>query len=349
MSRPATLALACALALASLGAHAATPIQLDAAQQQALAIRSGAPEAARELLLTQLPALVTPAAGNAEAVTAPYAGVVTWIGAYEGDSVRQGQVLARVQSREAMLLAGELTTAQSAAAAANAQAKRDASLHSEGIIAAARVEQSRAAASAANARLGELRAAQALAPRSAQRPGEYELRAPFAGRVLTREVELGQAIALLGMAFSIGRAGPVGLEIQIPESYRALLRPGLVVLLPDGTRGQVLSVGAAIDARTQSLKLRATAAGPQLMPGQRLAVNLALPAPAQTWKVPATAVTRSQAGATIYLHTAPGFVPVPVTVLGQTESALYVQARLPAQARIALGGALVLAGLAGGE
>lgn len=332
-------------------AHAATvEIPVDAAQRQALAIRTGAPEAVQEITLSQLPAQVLPAAGQAESITAPYAGVVTWVGAYEGDNVQAGQVLARVRSREAMMLDADLRTAASAAVTASSQAARDEALLREGIIAAARAEQSRAAANAAQARLVELRAARAQAP-AARQTGEYELRAPFAGRVLAREVKLGSAIPALGMAFSIGSDGPHDLEFQVPGGFRSVLRPGLTVRLPDGMHGKVLAVGAALDSASQSLKLRARIdAKTDLLPGQRIAVDLVLPAPANTWKVPSAAVTRNgRGGARIYRTTARGFIPMPVRVIGQTEDSLYVQAALPAKSSIALGGALLLSSLEGSE
>lgn len=338
------------LALSAPSARAAlSEIAVDTAQRQALGIRTGAPAVVHEIPLEQLPAQVLPAAGQAEAVTAPYAGVVTWIGAYEGDSVRAGQVLARVRSREAMMLDADLRAAASAAAAAGAQARRDEALLHEGIIAAARAEQSRAAASAAQARLVELRAARAQAP-AARQPGEYELRAPFAGRVLMRGAELGAAIPALGMAFSVGRDGPRDLEIQVPAGFRMLLRPGLAVQLPDGTRGKVLAVGAALDAASQTVKLRARVDTASLLPGQRIAVDLVLPAPKATWKVPAAAVARDGRGsARIYRSSAHGFTPVPVRVIGQTEDHLYVQGALQDKTSIALGGALLLSTLEGSE
>ena len=324
-------------------------IVVDAAQRQALGIRIGVPAAVQEIPLPQLPAQVLPAAGQAEAVTAPYAGVVTWIGAYEGDQVRAGQVLARVRSRESMVLDADLRAAASAAAAAGAQAQRDQALLHEGIIAAARAEASAAVATAAQARMAELRAARAQAP-AARQAGEYELRAPFAGRVLMREAELGAAMPALGMAFSVGREGARDLEIQVPAGLRALLHPGLAVQLPDGTRGKVLAVGAALDADSQSVKLRAHVQAAHLLPGQRIAVDLVLPAPQATWKVPAAAVARDGRGAaTVYRSTARGFMPVQVQVIGQTENDLYVQGALRGNSRIALGGALLLSTLEGSK
>lgn len=324
-------------------------IVVDAAQRQALGIRIGAPAAVQEIPLPQLPAQVLPAAGQAEAVTAPYAGVVTWIGAYEGEQVRAGQVLARVRSRESMVLDADLRAAASAAAAAGAQAQRDQALLHEGIIAAARAEASAAVATAAQARMAELRAARVQAP-AARQAGEYELRAPFAGRVLMCEAELGAAMPALGMAFSVGREGPRDLEIQVPAGLRALLHPGLAVQLPDGTRGKVLAVGAALDADSQSVKLRAHVQAAHLLPGQRIAVDLVLPAAQATWKVPAAAVARDGRGAaTVYRSTARGFMPVQVQVIGQTENDLYVQGALRGNSRIALGGALLLSTLEGSK
>lgn len=126
-------------------------ITLGVAQQRALGVATAAADTATQLPVPGLPAqAAAPLAASAQ-VSAPYAGVVTRILVDEGALVRQGQPLARIQSRDVLAAQGELARARSEATAAALQAKRDAALLTEGIIPAARNEQSQAAVAGARA------------------------------------------------------------------------------------------------------------------------------------------------------------------------------------------------------
>jgi RND family efflux transporter MFP subunit len=330
------------------GCAVAAAIVLNPAQQRALGVRVGSAEAAAELRIDGLPARAEPPPQAAEVIAAPLAGTVTALAVQEGQAVAAGQLLARVQSRDALMLAADLAGARSEAALATAQARRDASLLAEGIVPAARAEQSEARAAQARARLAEFSAARALAPPLRDgRPGEYALRAPFAGRVLERTLTLGEPVAALGRAFVLGRGDRIGLAIDVPGSLRALLRPGLPVEFGDGGQGRVVAVGAALDPASQRLRVRADAAAGTLLPGQSLQVTLRLPAPAGTWRVPLGALSRDGERAQLFVAAADGFHALPVRVLAQTDRDAWVQAALPARAQIALAGAEALAPLAG--
>ncbi|WP_043599208.1 biotin/lipoyl-binding protein, partial [Dyella ginsengisoli] len=96
-------------ALASAPATAAEVVKtLTPAQKQALDIRTGTAQPAAHVPLDGLPARVSVPLTGSAVVTAPYEGVVVELLAREGQTVKQGQPLARVRSREAMTLGADL-------------------------------------------------------------------------------------------------------------------------------------------------------------------------------------------------------------------------------------------------
>ena len=113
------------LAASCIAAAVAAPaaIRLPAEQARALGVRNAAAVAATGIPLEHLPATVEPALERSAVVTAPYAGTVTRVLAVEGSEVAAGAPLARVQSRERMMLEADAGRAASEARLAARQAR----------------------------------------------------------------------------------------------------------------------------------------------------------------------------------------------------------------------------------
>ncbi len=341
LSRPAqepaaqAPAPASASALAPAAAAADAGLVLGPAQLRALDIATAAAGAATLLPVPGLPAqAAAPLAASAQ-VTAPYAGVVTRILIDEGAEVRKGQPLARIQSRDALAAQGELARARSEARAAALQARRDAALLAEGIIPAARNEQSQARTQAAQAGLQQAAGALAqLRMVAGGQAGEYELLAPLSGQVLRRQLMPGQSVAALEAAFVVAEAGRMDVNFTAPLRLRSALQPGLLVSLPDGGQARVVAVGADADPASQSLRVRASVQGrAALAAGQQFSVSLQLPAPAGALAVPPSALLPSGQGHVLYVASdaagaekgALRLRAVHVQLLGGDESASVVQ------------------------
>ena len=258
--------------------------------------------AATDIPVPGLPAEATAPFDASARVVVPYAGVVTRLAVDEGTTVRRGEPLAIVQSREWLAAQAALASARGEAMAASAQARRDRQLLAEGIIPAARDEQARARAEAAAGTLRQAEGALAeLRPVRGGMPGEYALLAPIDGRVLRRDVQPGQSVAALDPAFTVARPGPLDVRFTAPVRYRATLTPGLAVGLPDGATAHVVAVAADTDPASQSLRVRAQVAEDAgLLPGQQFAVTLQLPAPEGSLAVPAAALLPAGAGHVLY-------------------------------------------------
>jgi RND family efflux transporter MFP subunit len=306
---PATLrrlAIPCLLLLGIAGCGGAAPeaaspasptadaqgrIRLSPAQLANLGIRSAPAQAAQAAPLTGLPAEVTVPLASSAQVSMPYAGVVTRVLVDEGETVRRGQPMLRVQSRELIAVQADLARAQAESGLAAQQARRDGVLEQEGLIPAARAQESRARAQVASASVQQARASLAQLRPSGGAAGEFELLAPQAGRVLHRQVKPGQALEALAPAFTLAADDRLDVEFAVPVELARQLRVGQAVALPGGVQAAVAAVGGDADVGAQSLRVRAQLApGSGLLPGQQLDVTLHLPVPAGAVLVPAAAL-----------------------------------------------------------
>ena len=337
-------------------------VHLNATQLRAQGVETALVKDAAVIPLDSLPAqTVAPLSASAQ-VVAPYGGVVTRVLVDEGAAVRQGQALARIQSKDVLASQADLARARTEAAVATAQARRDATLLAEGIIPATRNEQTQARAAAAQTTLQEANGALArLRPVSGGQAGEYELLAPLSGRVMRRHLSLGQAVAPLDIAFVVAEPGPLDISFSAPLRLRSNLRPGLEVRLPDGMTARVTAVGGDIDLNSQSLRVRARVDTDQAetdhyAAGQQISVALLLPAPQGTLSVPSSALLPAGSAHVLYVaepvsQSTQGDLrirAVPVQLLGQDESqsSSAVRAVSPDTAPLAAGMQVVARGTA---
>ncbi|QEL63868.1 hypothetical protein OTERR_03920 [Oryzomicrobium terrae] len=338
---------AAAPASATAPAGATAPIPLSASQVQALGVRSEpvVPAAAGSgTALAHLPATVSVPVGQLRMVAAPAAGMVETVKVVPGQQVRKGDVLATFASPELLALQREASVARSQAELAASARRRDEALFAEGIIAAARLEATRANAAQAAAQAEEKRLALGVAglPAKGGPSGAAALVAPLSGYVLEQLATPGQRVDAAAPLFSLADSSALGLEIQVAASLAALLPDGAPVrtILADGRtlRGKVVSVGRQVGA-AQTVAVRASlerpgagAASLPLRPGQAVEAEISLAgqaALAGAVRIPGAALTyrsgaASNAGnagqatsAYVFVHEQEGlYRPFPVTVLG---------------------------------
>ncbi len=324
-------------------------IVLTEVQLKNLGIIQVAATAATVVPITGLPAHITAPLAASTEVTVPYAGVVTQVLVDEGSQVQRGQPMLRVQSRELVTLQAELARARAEAGVAQQQARRDAVLFKEGLIAQARTQESRARAAIARASVAQasLQLTQ-LRPSTRGAPGEFELLAPQAGRVLHRAVKPGQALAALASAFTLMTGDGLDVEFNIPLALRDAVQPGLAVELPAGARAKVMAVGGDADAGAQGLRVRAQVqAASALLPGQQLEASLHLPAPVGAVVVPASALLQQGEHHVVYVRQGQAWHGVVVHLLGgDARSAVIVGDGVHAGVNVAASGGNLLKTLA---
>lgn len=202
-------------------------------------------------------------------------GVVTRVAVDAGSWVGQGQVLASidrsVQAQETAQIAANVEVARADAQLAQNELDRAQSLVSRGFVSKADVDRKRAARDAAAARV---RVAQAQLAASRARVGRLDVRAPTAGLVLQRNVELGQVVSAgSGALFRLARGGAMEMRAALPQQDLAGIRVGLPAsITPIGAdqsfSGSVWQVSPVIDPQTRQGEVRiAVPYQPAIRPG----------------------------------------------------------------------------------
>jgi HlyD family secretion protein len=175
-----------------------------------------------------------------------------------GQWVRAGQTLAvidrSVQSQQAAQLAASIEVARADLRLAENQLTRAQQLVGRGFISQADLDQKRATRDAAAARV---RVAQAQLGATRAQIGQLDVRAPTAGLVLSRSVEVGQVVgAGSPPLFRIAEGGQMELFARLPQTDLALLSPGVPVTVtpvgsPTSYQGQVRLIEPIIDPQTR--------------------------------------------------------------------------------------------------
>ncbi len=182
---------------------------------------------------------------------------VTQVLADEGDFVRAGQPLVRMDPTllRAQIAQLEANLAQQRFQASQAQreAARVAGLDREGVLATEQIEQRRTAAATAGA---QVRAAEAQLAELRTRVSRLTITAPVSGRVLERNVRPGEIGAAGGTPmFRIARGGEVELQADVPEAELASIRAGqpVQVQLPSGQNvtGTVRTLSAEVSGESR--------------------------------------------------------------------------------------------------
>ena len=124
------------------------------------------------------------------------------------------------------------------------------------------------------------------------------IRAPFAGRLGIRLVNLGQILNEGQPIVSLQSIDPIFVNFSLPQQQLAQIQTGLTVrvtsdALPgQAIEGKITAISPEVDAATRNIRIQATVANRQerLRPGMFANVAVILPATKNVLAVPATAV-----------------------------------------------------------
>lgn len=202
-----------------------------------------------------------------------------------GEQVKPGQVLARLDTRAASLSASEARAQVDSSRAQEEQAKlecdRYEQLKAKGAITdveyQAKITQCRTLPL-------NVQAASARAALAAQNVGDGLIRAPFAGVVSERFVEVGQFLRQDSRIVTIVSADPLRLQIAVPESQVASVKEGAdvsfnVAAYPERRfAGKVRFISGALRPTTRDLVVEALVPNPErrLLPGMFADVELVI-------------------------------------------------------------------------
>lgn len=256
------------------------------------------------------------------------AGVVLEVWVSEGDRVRAGQPLARLESSELAERAAAWAEADSRLRWLQETHERRRALRDDGLLSesdwwSAEAERQAAglAAEAAKNRLRVLGAdPDSLALRLREQPerlGELLLRAPLDGTVIDRHLTVGEHVEADSDVFAVADLSRLWVEFRAPEALAAALVPGsrLVVEETDATLElRVDRVAPLVDAETRTVRVRALLPNPDgdWRPGRFLEASWRGSGPAQALSLPAACVQRVDGEEVVFVARGDGFAATPV-------------------------------------
>ena len=234
------------------------------------------------------------AANESAQVRSEMAGVVREIAFEEGQSVKKGQLLVKIDDSE---LAAQAEDAESAYQLALLNQKRSDTLAQTSSVAQADRDRSQAEARSAKARY-ELQKT---------RLDKTEIRAPFDGVVGTRSFSPGDYMSSQGVVTTVDDLNRLKIEFEVPERFVEKVHVGTafnvrvngVAVVP----GEVYFASSAInrDTRSSTAKGYLTKPPPELKPGMFANVELVLEVHKNVLVAPEGAILMTPGGAQLVL------------------------------------------------
>lgn len=214
-----------------------------------------------------LEALGTLSAEESVTLSATVTETIAEINFQDGQQVERGKLLIRLQDAEEQ---AQLRAAQALTDERRNASERASQLQQRNLAARADVEDTQA----------RLRQAEADAQALEARLANYQIQAPFSGRVGFRNVSVG-ALVTPGMELvTLDKLNVMKLDFSVPEVFLGRLSSGLslsakTAAFPDEIfSGQVASIGTRIDPVSRSVSVRAELDNPglRLRPGMLMEV-----------------------------------------------------------------------------
>ena len=265
---------------------------------------AGQPPAAVELAAAERGTVArhVTVAGLSEAVrsvgvNAQLSGALLAVNVEEGDVVREGQVLARLDARE---LEAQVASARATLEVARNNYERSRTLRESGVVTAAEFERDRAAHAAAAASLEQLET----------RLGFATIRAPISGVITQKRLEAGDIVAPQTRLFTIADVSTMVVRVQVSELDVLGIRVGQdvdVVLdaLPGRTLdGRVRRIFPSADTLTRlvPVEVALTGDGARIArPGFLGRVTFSLDARPDAVLVPQAAIVGAEGGESVFM------------------------------------------------
>jgi len=252
--------------------------------------------AAKEQWPSTLTAIGTVAAVRGVTVSADLPGVVDRIAFESGQAVREGDVLAVLDTR------------QERAQLAAAEAQRDLSqvnfgriqgLLDERVVSRAEFDQATANERQSRARVGEISAA----------IDRKTIRAPFSGVLGIRRVNLGQYLSAGDAMVTLQSLNPIYVNFGVPQQAIADARAGRLVRISTDDRsgvvieGRITAIDSVVDESTRNVQTQATVANASgaLRPGMFVQTEVVVGAAAPVISLPASAISYAPYGNSVFV------------------------------------------------
>lgn len=245
-----------------------------------------------------LRAIGTMAAVQGVTVSADLPGTVERIAFESGKAVREGEVLALLDTRQER---AQLAAAEAQRELARVNFDRMQGLLNEHVISRAEFDRATAEHRQADARAGEIRAA----------IDRKTIRAPFPGILGIRHVNLGQYLSAGDALVTLQSLNPIYVNFGVPQQAVGQMRVGRHVRITTDHlagvefAGRVTAVDSSIDETTRNVQVQATLANPEarLRPGMFVQAEVMLGATSASVSLPASAISYAPYGDSVFIVT----------------------------------------------
>lgn len=335
----------CLLLLLPAFGEAASVLPIPPEQRTALGIEAAPAIASNNSAGLEVIAKVILPPASVRVVAAPADGLVTTLLHQAGEQVKAGDKLASLSSPDVVEAQRQYLQARLKHQLAADNATRDQRLADQGLIAKNTWLLTQNEVKLAQA---DMDAAQATLRLLGVKPGsetaEITLAAPISGWILETLVEPGQRVEAPAPLVKIGDLRQLGLEIPLTPEQAKTVQPGQSVEVEGGkASGTIRALQPALDM-AQNVIVRADLEqdSTALHPGQNVKVKLAGAAgTGATFNIPASGLAWAGDKAYVFVESAEGFTPTPVSIASQDGQQASVNG-LAAECRVAVKGVAAL-------
>ncbi len=252
--------------------------------------------AAGEEWPSTLRAIGTVAAVRGVTVSADLPGVVDRIAFESGLPVREGDVLAVLDTRQER---AQLAAAEAQRDLARVNFDRMEGLLNERVVSRAEFDRATADERQGKARVGEITA---MIERKT-------IRAPFAGVLGIRHVNLGQYLSGGDALVTLQTLNPVYVNFGVPQQAMAQVRAGRAVRVTTDDRdkvdlaGRITAIDSVVDESTRNVQAQATLANVagRLRPGMFVQTEVTVGSPSAVIALPASAISYTPYGNSVFV------------------------------------------------
>jgi membrane fusion protein (multidrug efflux system) len=252
--------------------------------------------AAQEPWPSTINAIGTVAAVRGVTVSADLPGIVDQILFESGDAVREGQVLAILDTRQEQ---AQMAAAEAQRVLAHLNFNRMQELLDQRVISKAEYDGATADSHQTEARVGEIRA-------SIERK---TIRAPFSGALGIRQINRGQYLAGGDPVVSLQALNPIYVNFGVPQQAMGQVRVGRSVRITSESvntlalEARVTAIDSVVDQTTRNVQVQATLANPggKLQPGMFVQTEVLVGANQPAIALPASAISYAPYGDSVFV------------------------------------------------
>jgi len=245
-----------------------------------------------------LSSIGTVAAVQGVTVSADLPGTVERIAFESGTAVQEGEVLALLDTRQEQ---AQLTAAEAQRDLARLNFERMRGLLNERVISQSEFDRATAEQRQGDARVGEIRAAIA----------RKTIRAPFAGVLGIRRVNLGQYLSGGDALVTLQSLNPIYVNFGVPQQSSSQIRVGRAVRITSDSlpgvefSGRVTAIDSIVDEATRNIQVQATLANPggKLRPGMFVQAEAGVGGGSTIVALPASAISYAPFGDSVFVVT----------------------------------------------